>query len=315
MRRGLGLAALALAAMALALPARAAEVDLSGWRGERAMEDIAKQLSFGVRAMGLPGHEKTIAYIEQELATLSVPTQRQSWTEVTGETILQLTNLVGRLAPDNPRRIVVGTHYDSIVRAYRDREHPDAPMPGANNSASGVAVLLETARVLSRSFVRPAVGVDFVFFDGEEGPLSLGEGDPHWVPLGSPYFANHLIELYGRGKPSEAVIFDMVCYEKLELQPEPLSLAGARAQVQEFWRIGGELAPAVFSETPWRNPIYDDHLPLIQAGIPSFLVIGFEYGPWYNTTRDTLDKCSPVSLEAVGRTLTRYLYLAGKRGR
>ncbi|HVM79243.1 MAG TPA: M28 family peptidase [Stellaceae bacterium] len=314
MRRALGILALALALAAVA-PARAAEVDLSIWRGERAMEDIAKQLSFGVRAIGSPGHEKTAAYIEQELAKLSLPTQRQSWTEVTGEAILPLANVVGRFAPENPRRVIVGTHYDSIVRAYRDREHPDAPMPGANNSASGVAVLLETARVLSQSFVRPAVGVDFVFFDGEEGPVSLGEGDPHWVPLGSPYFANNLAGLYGRGKPSEAVIFDMVCYEKLKLQPEPVSLTGARAQVQEFWRIGSELAPTVFSTTPTQSPIYDDHLPLNQAGIPSFLVIGFEYEPWYNTTRDTLDKCSTASLEAVGRTLTRYLYQVGKSGR
>jgi len=311
-------AAVLLAALVLAAvlpPARAAEVDLSGWRGERAMADIAQQLSFGVRSIGTPGHARTVVYIEQELAKLSLPTQRQEWTEVTSEATLPLTNVIGRFAPENPRRVLVGTHYDSIIRAYRDREHPDAPMPGANNSASGVAVLLETARLLSRSLVRPSVGIDFVFFDGEEGPISMGEGDPHWVPLGSPYFANHLAELYRGTRPSEGVIFDMVCYSKLKLQPEPISLAAARTQVQEFWRIGGEIAPMIFSLTPTASPIYDDHVPLSQAGIPSFLVIGFDYEPWYNTTRDTLDKCSPASLEAVGRTLTRYLYEAGKSGR
>jgi len=314
MRQAVALAALAFVLAAVASPSLAAETDLSQWRGERAMDDIARQLSFGTRAMGSPGHAQTIRFIEAEFAKLSIPTQQQRWTEVAGDRVLDLTNVIGRFAPSNPRRVIVGTHYDAIVRAYRDPQHPDAPMPGANNSASGVAVLLETARVLSQSMARPAIGIDFVFFDGEEGPLSLGEGDPHWFPLGSPYFAKHLIELYGRGKPSEAVIFDMVCYEKLELYPELASLASAKPQIEAFWRIGGELAPTIFSRTPTQSPIYDDQLALNQAGIPSFLVIGFEYAPWFNTTEDTLDKCSPRSLEAVGRTLTRYLYLTGKAG-
>lgn len=314
MKRAAAIAALAFVLWAAASPSSAAEADLSQWRGERAMSDIARQLSFGTRAIGSPGHAQIIRFIEEEFAKLSLPTQQQHWTEVAGDRVLDLTNVIGRFAPSNPRRVIVGTHYDSIVRAYRDAAHPDAPMPGANNSASGVAVLLETARVLSQSLARPPIGIDFVFFDGEEGPLSLGEGDPNWFPLGSPYFANHLIELYGRGKPSEAVIFDMVCYEKLKLYPELASLASARSQIEAFWRIGGELAPTIFSMTPTQSPIYDDQLALNQAGIPSFLVIGFEYAPWFNTTEDTLDKCSPRSLEAVGRTLTRYLYRTAKAG-
>lgn len=313
MRRWLGLIAAVLGVAALGTPGFAAEIDLSRWSGDRAMADIAKQLSLGVRAIGTPGHEQTVGFIEAELRALSLQAQRQSWTEFAGDKMLSLTNVVGRFAPENPRRIVVGTHYDSIVRAYRDREHPDAPMPGANNSASGVAVLLETARLLGASLARPAVGVDFVFFDGEEGPIALGEGDPNWRPLGSPYFATHLIELYGRNLPSEGVLFDMVCYRDLKLYPERASLAAAAQQVNSFWSIGARLAPAIFATTPTPSPIYDDQLALNQVGIPSFLVIGFDYAPWFNTTEDTLDKCSPRSLEAVGRTLTQYLYLAGKK--
>lgn len=70
-----------------------------------------------------------------------------------------------------------------------------------------------------------------------------------------------------------------------------------------------EIAPRAFSTTSTRFPISDDHTALANAGIPSFLVIDFEYEPYFNTTQDTIDKCSATSLETVGRTLLRYLYL------
>ena len=102
--------------------------------------------------------------------------------------------------------MIVATHYDSIVKAYRDAKNPDAPMPGANNSSSGVAVLLETARVLSL-LPEPPVGIDMVFFDGEEGSKSLGAGDPDFKPIGSPHFAEHLrtsIRRTSRKRPSSS---------------------------------------------------------------------------------------------------------------
>ena len=172
--------------------------------GQRALADIARQLSFGPRALDTPGHEKTIDYIESEMAQARhrdpAPAleldQRRRRTH-------GLTNIVARLYPDNPRRIILGTHYDSIVRAYaRQEASRRAVMPGANNSASGVALLLETARVLHAAKSPPPVGVDFVFFDGEEGPISLGAGDPHWQPLGSPYFAAASERFLSGAKPA-----------------------------------------------------------------------------------------------------------------
>jgi glutaminyl-peptide cyclotransferase len=279
------------------------------WSGDRAMADIASQLRFTPRSPNTAGHQKTIDFIKSELAKASVTvieTQRWSHRDEDGRE-LQLTNIIARFEPSNPRRIIVATHYDNIVRAYHDANHPDAPMPGANNSASGVAALLETARVLSQ-LRQPPVGIDMIFFDGEEGPKSLGAGDPNWVALGSPYFAAHLGDFYPKGKPESAVVFDMVCYRDLHLHPDLSSLAYARAEVLKFWEIGATIAPAVFSSEPTNFPIGDDHTALAGAGIPSFLVIDLLYEPWFNTTNDTIDKCSAASLEAVGRTLLRYLY-------
>jgi hypothetical protein len=297
---------LAIAGGALAQSAQ--QVPLDAWSGERAMDDITALLRFTPRSMGAPGHQQAIDYIEAQLAkTPFNQMTQQSWTYHGADgVLLPMTNLVARFAPSNPRRMIVATHYDSIVRAYADKSSPNGLMPGANNSASGVAVLLETARVLA-TIAPPALGIDMVFFDGEEGPKSLGAGDPAWMAIGSPYFTAHLGDFYVN-KPESGVDFDMVCYRNLQLKPELSSLFYTREQTAKFWAIGGGIAPSVFSQTPTPYPISDDHTALSQAGIPSLLVIDFEYDPWFNTTQDTIDKCSAVSLAAVGKTLLRYIY-------
>jgi Zn-dependent M28 family amino/carboxypeptidase len=306
MRRAFVIAAtLILAAQA---GAQTPAPDVTLWQGQRALGDIATQLSFGARAPDTPGHLKTIAYIETELRKAGANPAQQRWTSTVAGQSHALVNIIARLYPDNPRRIILGTHYDSIIHAYRDKDHPDATMPGANNSASGVALLLETARTLKEAKAPPPWGIDLVFFDGEEGPLALGAGDPHWQPLGSPYFAQHLDAFYPAAKPVKAAVFDMVCWREQKLRPEQASLLYAGDEVKKFWNIGRTFAPAFFSAEPTQSPIFDDQIALAEAKIPSFLVIGFEYEPWFNTTGDTLDKCSEPAMNAVGRTLIRYIY-------
>ena len=302
--------AAALLCFALAAPAaaQAPAPDIAQWRGEGALADIVTQVSFGRRAIGTPGHEQTIAFIEAQLRALGIEPRRQSAEVAAGDATHAITNIVASLYPSAPQRIILATHYDSIIRAYRDRQHPDAPMPGANNSASGVALLLETARALKAQRAPPPLGVDFVFFDGEEGALSLGAGDPNFAPIGSPYFAQHLDEIYPKAKPSGAIDFDMVCWREMKLRPELGSLQVAGDQVRKFWTTARLFAPAYFTMDPTPREIYDDHVALVRAHIPAFLVIGFEYEPWYNTTQDTPDKCSADALAGVGRTLMQYLY-------
>jgi glutaminyl-peptide cyclotransferase len=297
--------------LALMPCAAQAEAKLELWDGQRAMAHIAEQLKFTPRSLDTAGHQQTIDYIKAELAKTNVDavtTQRWVFRNEAGKAYA-MTNVVARFQAANPRRIILATHYDSIVRAYRDANNPNAPMPGANNSASGVAVLLETARVLSLSDKQPPVGVDMIFFDGEEGPKSLGAGDPEWHALGSPYFAAHLKDYYPSAKPEKAVVFDMVCDKDLQLKPEPSSIATALTEVQKYWAAGIKIAPSAFTTKVTSYPISDDHTALAAVGIPSFLVIDFEYEPFFNTTADTIDKCSAQSLEAVGRTTLQYLYL------
>src|SRR6185312_7456308 len=296
------------ALLLLALPAEA-EVQTDLWDGKRALDIIVQLMKFTPRSMETPGHQQTIDYITTELSKTKFNAEKtQRWAERAAGRTMAMTNIVARLNPANPRRVIVATHYDSIIRAYRDPKNPNAPMPGANNSASGVAVLLETARVISL-LPDPPVGIDMIFFDGEEGAISMGAGDPNFKPVGSTHFAEHLADFYPNAKPEKALDFDMVCDRDLHLKREPSSIRSAGTEVKKFWDIGMKTAPQAFEMARTPYTIEDDHTNLQQAGIPSFLVIDFEYEPYYNTLQDTPDKCSTQSLEAVGRTLLQYLYL------
>lgn len=283
---------------------------IATWDGKRALAGIVDLVGFTPRAMETPGHQQTIDYIIAELKKTKFDAiQTQRWTAQEAGRSMAMTNIIARFNPSNPKRVIVATHYDSIIKAYRDAEHPDAPMPGANNSASGVALLLETARAISAAPDAPPVGIDMIFFDGEEGPISMGAGDPNFHPVGSPYFVSHLSDFYPDRKPERMLDFDMVCDRDLHLQAEQSGLASAPAEVIKFWQVGRRIAPGAFATTVAPYGIDDDHSAFHKAGIPSFVVIDFDYEPFYNTTQDTPDKCSTQSLEAVGRTLLTYLYL------
>src|ERR1700744_3245281 len=146
--------ALAGALLLLAGPLRAeVKVDqakIDSWDGKRALDVIVDLLKFTPRSMETPGHQQTIDYITAALKTTKFDTiETQRWVAHEAGRNMAMTNIIARFNPSNPRRVIVATHYDSIIKAYRDQKTPDAPMPGANNSASGVALLLETAPALS----------------------------------------------------------------------------------------------------------------------------------------------------------------------
>ena len=286
--------------------ARAADAT---WNGKRALADIVAQLRHVPRAPGTPGQAATVAYIETELrrtGRFQIVRQEWQWRRRDGVT-LPLVNVVARLDPEKAARIIVGTHHDSIVRAWRDPVNPNGPMPGAHNGASGVAVLLETARALAAAPRPPEVGVDLVFFDGEEGPFALGGGDPHWEPLGSPHFVRSMTRHYVK-PPVAVVILDLVCRHGQRFRPEQASLRTGREELARLWAIGERIAPDAFNWRAHRGGISDDHTAFVHAGLPAVLLIDWPAPGWFNTTQDTADKCSADGLSTVGRTVTQYLY-------
>ena len=275
--------------------------------GNEMLALIDQQLRYGSRYLSASGHKSIQKFLIAEMDALAQETKIQIWQHTSPDGQKQeLTNIVGRLYPTNEKRIILATHYDSKKFADKDTQKQDQPVAGANDSASGVAVLLELARILSNSHHIPNVGVDIVFFDGEEGEENQGGDYTNWKPLGSTYFAEHLSDIYENNKPISGIVLDMVCDKDLKISKEQSSVQNAPAQIETFWNIAKKIDGNAFRDQVGPE-IGNDHTPLNQAGIPSFLVIDFEYPP-FHTTNDTLDKCSAKSLETVASAVLNYAY-------
>jgi hypothetical protein len=259
----------------------------SRFDADRALEDVATQVARGPRTPGSQASRTNAAWILQELQAAGWETEQQVF-EYRG---VRLRNLIGRAGPEGPGGILLGTHHDTRPVADRAAAGLTGPVPGANDGASGVAVLLEIARVLPRERLNQPV--QLVFFDGEDSGRI--DGWP-WV-LGSTEFVTR-----GERLPKQAIIVDMVGDADLQLRMEKNS---DPALASEIWRLAGELGHSGFIAEPGRK-ILDDHVPFLQAGIPAIDIIDIDY-PFWHTTEDTLDKVSADSLRQVGETLLAWL--------
>ena len=271
--------------------------------GEAAWRYLEEQCALGPRVPGTAAHGQVIRYIVGHLQQkgASVSLQRFEMEDPYDETRqLQLTNIIGTYSPDAEKRVLLAAHFD--CRPWADQETVDSlktePVPGANDAASGVAVLLELADILSEYPPR-GLGVDLVFFDGEDYGK---EGDYHFYLLGSQYFAANLAGY----RPECGVLLDMVGAIDAEIRQEGNSLQLAPDLMLELFGRAERLGLDVFVAEP-ADPILDDHVPLLRAGIPTVDLIGLPYAYWH-TVSDTPDKCSQESLRQVGVLLIDFLY-------
>ncbi len=294
----LALLALALPAGGCATPRGHAPRDT--FDGARAMRLLEAQCAFGPRVPGTAAHAAAQVALADTLRAAGWAVEVQEFTGTVAGRETPMANIVARLAPERPRRVLLCAHWDS--RPWADKDPVPAnrrtPVPAANDGASGVAVLLEMARHLHAA--PPAgVGIDIVLFDGED----LGtESTPQLYSQGARYYAAHPA---GGVKPELAILLDMVGDAQLTLPIEVGSWRSAPTQIRAIWKIGATIAPDVWLDQPGYE-MTDDHTPLIEAGIPSIDIIDFEYPAWH-TLADTPDKCSAASLGVVGRTLLAYL--------
>lgn len=276
--------------------------------GDEVLAIIHQLVSFGPRYPTSEGYKQTQAFILAEMKALAQDVVTQTWEHIDANgTNYPLTNIIVRMNPKAPQRIIIGSHYDSQKISFRDTDNKKVPSPGANNSASGVAVLVNLVRLIQEKGLPENFGIDIVFFDGEEGDISQGSDFTNWQPHGSVYFAKHYKELYPSLKPKVGIIIDMVCKKNLKIYKDPDTSLVIEDTINSFWASAKQSDPQVFQNSPRKELIRDDHTALNQIGIPSFLLIDFEF-PEYATTQDTPDKCSQESLEAITRALWDYIY-------
>lgn len=265
----------------------APSADWSEFDSQQAHAFVAEQLSFGPRIPGSPGHAQVISWISAELESAGWPVELQRFSYQG----VALTNIIAAAPGGADPWIILGAHFDTRPVADRDSAEPGQPVPGANDGASGVAVLLGLAHALPAGSLPCEVWL--AFFDAED---SGGISGWEWF-VGSRYMAENL-----PGEPEAVIIVDMVGDADLQLYLERNSDPELSASI---WETGAELGQESFILQP-KHTIQDDHIPFLRRGIPAVDIIDFDY-PYWHTTEDTLDKISARSLHQVGVTLRTWL--------
>ena len=259
------------------------QVEAVFFSGQRAYEDVQTQVDFGPRIPGSEGHAKIQDWMNTELESAGWQVELQS-SEALGHPI---ENLVARRSVDPPQ-IILGAHYDTRMFADSDPDplqHTNF-VPGANDGASGVAVLLE----LARSLPEETVPVWLVFFDAEDNGRIDGWD---WILGSREFVANNPVQ------PRAAVIVDMVGDADLNIYKEGNSNP---VLTDEIWEVAKSLGYESKFIPDYKHSVLDDHTPFLEAGIPAVDIIDFDY-PYWHTVQDTPDKVSAESLQIVGETL------------
>jgi len=265
--------------------------------GQRAFGYLTDQVDLGPRNPGSPGAAKAIEYFRNFFDQLAdtVVLQRFSFTDTLKDTMFNnLTNIVAKFHPEQLPRIMLCAHWDT--RPFADHE-PDSslrndPIPGANDGASGCAVLMELANIIPKLDSR--YGIDIVLFDIED----YGDaGHLDYFCIGS----KHYVESIPANYYAFGILLDMIGDADLTIYRESFSHRYARRVTDMVWDKAAELGVTSFINAV-KDTIYDDHVPFLQNGIPVCDLIDFDY-PYWHTHSDTPDKCSPQSLADVGKVL------------
>jgi len=262
---------------------------LPAFDGQRALDDVERQVAFGPRLPGSPAHAQLITWLQSELDALD-------WTVELQETTYQdqpVKNIIARRGDDQLPWIILGAHYDSrfVTDNDPDPDKRETPVPGANDGASGVAVLLELARILPEDIDKQ---VWLVFFDAEDQGRIPGWD---WI-LGSRAFVEAL-----SGEPDSVVIVDMVGDADLNIYKERNS---DPELTEEIWQAAAQRGHHEEFIPQLGYSILDDHTPFLEQGIRAIDIIDFDY-PYWHTVDDTPDKVSAQSLYVVGDTLLFWL--------
>jgi len=274
--------------------------------GERAYEWLEKQVALGPR---VPGTEAN-----RQLRDLILETAEQEGFHATTGCLMvndplsgsevEICNIVVTIPGSGTSpvgRLWLGAHFDT--RPISDHDPDPArqglPVPGANDGASGTAVLLHLMEILRGQI--PPTTVNLIFFDGEDSGRA---GDVGGFCLGSRHLAETWREFgspLAGTVPRGLILLDMVGQESVQIPMEGYSLQYAPDWTNAVFERAGTLGLAGLVAVPGR-PIYDDHVPFLAEGIPAVDLIDFEYPEWH-TTSDLPAACSSVSLFQTGSLL------------
>jgi hypothetical protein len=286
------------------------------FEADSAMKFVEAQCSFGPRTMNSAAHDSCAAWLEQTFRRLGaeVVMQRTTVTLYDG-TKAPAVNIIARYRPESSERILLCAHWDSRPWADNDpnEAHHRTPIDGANDGASGVAVLLELARLMQST--PPEMGVDLICFDAEDcgTPQWADDGSDHehtWC-LGSQYWAqNRIADGYSA---RYGILLDMVGGQHSVFRKELFSMRYAPEVVDRVWSLASLLGHQDYFLFEQGMGVTDDHLPINESGIPCIDVIGNDkeqdgFERTWHTMADNVSNISRETLRAVGRTMAEVIY-------
>jgi hypothetical protein len=274
---------------------------------KRAIGYLEAICKIGPRISGTEGMKKQRELLEKHFKDRGGKIEWQNFTarQRSVRKDVDMKNLIVSWHPDRKRRVILCSHYDT--RPIADQEHDTRkwrqPFVSANDGGSGVALLMELAHHVKD--MKLNVGVDFVFFDGEEYVM---ERDDDYF-FGSKHFASEYKKNRKETKRvfGGAILLDMVGGKKPHFPIEQNSWKMAAPLAQAVWNIADELKCTAFDGTSFsETEVLDDHIALNRCGIPAIDVIDFKYPHWHRLT-DVPENCSGESLQQVARVLSVWL--------
>jgi len=280
---------------------------LAGFDGDRAYEYLVEQCKIGTRISGTDGNRmlrKRIAeHFEAQGATVTLQTFEVRH-PLSGEPV-EMENVVASWFPDRTKRVVIGAHFDTRPRPDKESTAKKRALPflGANDGASGIAVLMELANMMKD--LKTSVGVDLVAFDGEELVWDDGGKLSGEYFEGSKQFAEQYRKSAGQSRYVAGIVVDMVGGNNLKILPDVRGKRENPQLVQEIWSTARKLKATGF-RTDGSYDVQDDHFPLLDVGIPAIDIIDFNYKHWHLAS-DTADKCSAASLAQAGGVVAEWL--------
>lgn len=270
---------------------------------------VQEQVDFGPRVPNTPEHAAAGDKIIARLETYGAEIKVQSFEATTYDGVeLELRNIMASFNPTAKKRILLATHWDTRPWASKDAIDKTAEFDGANDGASGVGVLLEIARTMNANNL-PDVGVDLLFFDGEDWGEENGGSPESWC-LGSQYWAKNK----GNYTAYYGILLDMVGAKGAQFPFEGYSHQYAKKILNKVWTAASKIGHGRYFVTAKPGAITDDHYHVnVTAKIPMIDILHHDpvngyFGDFHHSTKDNMDIIDKGTLKAVGETVLYVVY-------
>ena len=274
---------------------------------------VEKQLDFGYRITGTPEHEACKDWYVAKFKSFGLKVNVQKFKEkIFSGQQMQGYNVIAQLNPKMTKRVVLAAHWDSRFIADKDKDenNHDKPIMGADDGASGVAALLEIARVISENEI--SMGVDFILFDIEDQG-DMGGMETTWA-LGSQYWAENKVPK--NYQADFGILLDMIGAKGARFGQEYNSRLGAPKVLDKVWKLAQNMGYADLFQDYNAGSIADDHKYMNAAGIPTIDIISIpfpekresSFGHYHHTLDDNIDIIDKRTLKVVTQVVTAVLY-------